>query len=206
MEALSAAIIGIKSIPVDLAMSNLPFAVRLPLGVVSDDPSLRVRWTVIDPVTGAVRVNEDGDADERLRFSFSPQSVAPGASELIISCRVYRALGPFLTDFFNESVTLSIHDPLPPGVYIRWRYDVKNPQVQLVDETYHFAGERVVQRLSKVHRLDHPCANAAKMSRYVSSIDVRDSLPFPIQSAIENRDRLCEYCFYGGPAGLLLSL
>ncbi len=51
-EPKPAALMGPKSIQAGLLSEKLTYSVRLPLGVVPDDPSLHIQWTVIDPSTG----------------------------------------------------------------------------------------------------------------------------------------------------------
>jgi hypothetical protein len=197
------AAVGLTSIPSDLRTHTLGYTVRLPLGVVLDDPALRIRWTVSDP-SGTVLVNEDDVAAGRETFTFVPQAVAPGLSTLAVACRVYRALGAEITDFVNDGVALEIRGPLPAGAYVRWYYDVKNPQVRYdaQAEDWAYAGELVVKRHSNIHRTDQPCANASKQSRYGYRTDVFDTLPMPVVDIVKRRSELCDYCFFGGPGGI----
>jgi hypothetical protein len=179
-----------------------------PLGVGADDPALRIRWTIIDPVSGNVLANQDGPAAGRNTFGFSPATVGPGLAELRITVRVYRPFGATVTDFVNDGITLSIRGPLPAGAYVRWYYDVKNPNVRF-DETANawvYTGDAVVKRHSNYHRTDKPCAMAARHSRYTYRQDLLDSLPFSVSEIALHRAELCDYCFYGGPAGVKPSL
>lgn len=204
VESPPAALLGPRSIPSDLRAQTVPYAVRLPNGIHDDDPELRVRWSVIDPNGGTVLAIDDGPALNRLRFALVPQLTAPGRDALIVGARVYRPLGAQVTDVLNETLALTIGPPTPPRAYARWRYDVKNPQVALdADETYRYTGELVVRRWSALHRTDRPCANANRRSRFVYEDETFDTLPFPLASILENRSRLCDYCFYGGPGKLL---
>ncbi|HBY98469.1 MAG: hypothetical protein M5U01_18230 [Ardenticatenaceae bacterium] len=200
-------LIGPTSIPSDLRAGPLEYSVRPPLGVQPDDPALRIRWTVID-ASGTVLLNEDDVAAGRETFTFSPAVVGPGRSQLGIGVRVYRTLGAQITDFLNDSITLQIRGPLAPGTYVRWFYDVKNPQVVFdeQDQEWAYAGESVVRRHSRWHRTDRPCSNASKRSRYRYETEVRDSLPFSVAKIALHRTELCDYCFYGGPGGLRPSL
>jgi hypothetical protein len=204
---LPGALMGLASIPSNFSGEQLGYGVRLPMGVKIDDPALRIRWTVIGP-SGTVLVNQDGPAAGRDRFSFSPSSVGPGLSQLGVGVRVYRALGADITDFLNDNIALTIRGPAAPGTYVRWWYDVKNPQVQFDSDhqAWSYTGEEVVSRHSNFHRADRPCKNASKMSRYQYRIDALDALPFPLAALPLHRAELCDYCFYGGPAGLRASL
>ena len=104
----------------------------------------------------------------------------------------------------NEGVNLTVREPLPPGAYKRWWYDVKNPQVQYdaKSDRFSYAGEAVQHRHSNWHRTDKPCKNAAKSSRYTYLDEVLDTLPFHVRDIALHRAELCDYCFYGGPAGI----
>ena len=64
-KALPGALIGVETIPSNFASQALGYQVRLPLGVMPDDPALRVRWTVTDS-QGNVLVNRDDTAAGRL--------------------------------------------------------------------------------------------------------------------------------------------
>jgi hypothetical protein len=202
-QAPAGALIGLTSIPSDLRAETLAYSVRLPIGVMADDPALRIRWTVID-ISGTVLVNEDDLAANRETFTIVPEDVAADSSALDIGCRVYRTLGASITDFFNDGIVLEIRGPLPAEAYVRWRYDVKNPQVEFDEQSqaWAYAGEAVRKRHSNLHRLDRPCANASKRSRYRYETDVLDTLPFPIAELAAHRSELCDYCFYGGPGGI----
>jgi hypothetical protein len=116
--------------------------------------------------------------------------------------------GATVTDFVNDGITLAIRGPLPRGAYIRWYYDVKNPNVRFdtTANAWAYTGEAVVKRHSNYHRTDKPCAMEARRSRYTYQQDVLDTLPFSVSDIALHRAELCDYCFYGGPAGLRPSL
>jgi hypothetical protein len=194
---------GPLSIPGDPQMKALTYTAHLPAGVHPEDPALRLRWTVIDVGSGAVLDNQDAPAAGRLSYGLVPETVGPGLPRLKIVCRVYRALGAETTDLLNGTITLQIRAPAPPGVYVRWHSEVKNPQVRFDGEqwTYDNPAEAHVRRRSKIHRTDKPCANAANRSRYSFEDEVMDALPFDVAKIDEHRSLLCDYCFFGGPAG-----
>jgi hypothetical protein len=208
-KALPGALMGVETIPEDFASEALGYQVRLPLGVMPDDPKLYVRWTVIDP-QGNVLVNRDGGAAGRLRFTVTPAVDAPGQSEVSLSVRVYRALGAQITDFVNDDIKLTIRQaPAGKGTYIRWFYGVKNPQVAFdaANNEWRFEGDVRVQRHSNIHRTDDAhCENALRPSRYVSQTDLLDVLPFPLADVTLHRSQLCDYCFFGSPGGFRLRL
>lgn len=204
------ALLGLTSLPRNFAHHRVEYRVRLPLDLLPDDPQLRIRWTVIDLDSDTVLVNDDDTAAGRLAFQLTPAAVAPDADRFAIGVRVYRAFGAELVDYLNEGIRLDIGAPLPPGSYVRWRYDVKNPQVRF-DESrnawwYASPSEYRVRRWSAVHRLDRPCQMATKQSRYVYQVEHLDTLPFPLEHILDRRDTVCEYCFFGGPGHLLPSL
>jgi hypothetical protein len=207
-ESLPGALIGVTSIPADLRAQELLYTVRLPLGVGPDDPKLRIRWTVINPGTGEVLMNEDGQAADRLTFSFVPEIAGPGLGYLRVAVRVYRALGPQIAEFVNDGITLEMRGPLPLGAYVRWWYTAKNPQVLFdeEDKAYAYAGDALLVRHSNIHRTDRPCVMANKQSRYAYRTEFLDALPFQVSEILSRRRQLCDYCFYGGPAGMRPSL
>lgn len=205
-EAPPGMLIGPVSIPADLAGEALSYTVRTPLGIVTDDPALRIRWTVIDLATGHPLLNDDGPASGRAAFSFTPATLGPGLALLGVTVRVYRVLGAQITDFLNDAIRLVIGPARRPGAYVRWYYDVKNPQVTFDGAAGAYAGEAVAKRHSNYHRTDKPCANEARRSRYTYQVETLDSLPFPVTDIALHRAELCDYCFYGGPSGERVAL
>jgi len=201
---------GLKSLPRNLINNEIEYRVHLGYGLLEDDPKLRVRWTVIDLDTGNILVNTDDIANDRLAFSFVPGAMSSSATRFGVMCRVYRALGPNITEFLNEGITLQIRAPIPPGQYVRWLYNVKNPQVRFDQDRgawwYGSPSELVVYRWSAIHRLDSPCQNATERSRYAHVVEFLDRLPFPIRHILDRRDTVCEYCFFGGPGHHIPSL
>jgi hypothetical protein len=201
-------LVGLTSIPRNFINSRLKYEVRLPFEQLPDDPSLRVRWTIVDLDSGNILLNDDGLAMGRLELEFVPASLGAGLSRFGIMCRVYRTLGPEITDFLNDGIRLDVRPPLSPGAYVRWRYDVKNPQVQFNEdtETWWYAPDMVTRRWSAIHRTDRPCKMANRSSRYTYSTEFLDTLPFSLDQIISRRDQLCDYCFFGGPGRSLPSL
>jgi len=199
---------GMQHVPRNFAARQLRYDVRLPFDALHDDPFLRIRWTAIDIESGSILVNEDDVAFNRLSFRFNPGSFGVQSNRFAVVCRVYRTLGPFSTELLNETFKLDIGPPVQPGAFVRWRYDVKNPQISLNEQTeeYFYVGDSVRQRWSKFHRTDKPCNMALEQSRYTYSREVLDDLPFPIHDMVGNRYRLCDYCFFGGPASNSSSL
>lgn len=199
---------GMKRVPRNFANRQLRYDVRLPFDALPDDPFLRIRWTAIDLESGTVHVNEDAVALNRLTFRFNPGSLGAQTNRFAVVCRVYRTLGPFMTELLNETLQLDIGPPSQPGAFVRWRYHVKNPQIAFSAPAgqYVYKGDSTVARWSKIHRTDRPCKSVQDQSRYTYSTTLLDDLPFPIHDMVGNRHRLCDYCFFGGPTSNSASL
>jgi hypothetical protein len=208
LESRPAALDGVTSIPQDLRAQLLRYTLSVPLGVRTDDPALRLRWSIVDLGSGTALVNEDDVAADRTTFEFVPQVVAPGVTTLGVGCRVYRALGAEITEVLNDGIELNIGGPLPSAAYVRWFFAVKNPQTRFneKEQEWHYVGEAVVRRHSNLHRTDRPCMMEPRSSRYISRTDFFDRLPFAVANIALHRLELCDYCFYGGPAGMRASL
>ena len=199
---------GIRSIPRNFAGRTVRYEVRLPFAVLPDDPFLRIRWTVVEKHSGVSLLNSDDRAFGRLRFEFVPGAVGPHVDQFVVSCRVYQASGTFTEDLLNEKIELDVGPHLKPGAFIRWHYYVKNPQVRLNQKTstWSFAGESTIERWSKFHRTDKPCNSVNNRSRFIYFTEVLDDIPFPLNDINRNRYRLCDYCFFGGPAATIAKL
>ncbi len=198
-----AALLGPTAVPSTYAGDGLRYLMRLPSGVAASDPALRIRWTLEDRTNDVVLRDEDGSAAERLRFHFLPASFA-NATDFGIVARLYRRLGPNVTELATESLDVHMRGPLPAGAYVRWRSQVKNPQIT-VDEatdTWTYRGEAQVRRWSEWHRTDAPCRAVDAPHRYRFEREIADRLPFPLRLLENHRKGLCPYCFFGGPAGV----
>jgi len=208
LEAPAAKLSGVQSIPSNYINQNIPYSLRLPFDAMEDDPFLRVRWTVIDLESGNILLNQDDVAKNRLSFSFIPSSVGPGLTRFAVVCRAYRALGPFVTELLNQTIRLTVGPPLGHGVFVAWNYGGAVPRIVFNDSTMLWGclGYREVKRRSTIHRVDKPCGNANHRSRFSPTIQFFDDLPFPISEILAQRTRLCDYCFFGGPASTIASL
>ena len=208
LEAPAGHLGGIKSIPHNFIGRRVRYDVRLPFDALASDPFLRIRWTVVDLHSGTVLLNDDAGALGRLRFEFVPGAIGPETDRFAVVCRVYRVLGPFTTEVLNETINLDVGTRLAHGAFVRWRYYVKNPQIRFnaAAEQWSYTGDALVERWSKFHRTDKPCKNATHRSRFVYNDEVLDDLPFPINDINGNRYRLCDYCFFGGPASTIARL
>lgn len=211
LEVPAASMSGVKSIAVNYVSQSILYAVSLPFDALEDDPFLHIRWTVVDLDSGSALVNSDDVALNRTSFQFIPSSVGPTTTRFAVACRVYRALGPLTNDLFNETLRMTVGPALPHNAYIRWTYQVKNPQFQFIDTDntvaeWHFMGQSTIQKHSKIHRLDKPCRNANHRSRFSPTEQFWETLPFPVAKINAHRESLCDYCFFGGPASTIASL
>jgi len=205
--ATSAALVGPTAVPGIYADEELRYLLRLPSAVTETDPALRIRWTLEDRTNNVVLVDDDGAAARRLRFEFSP-SAHQSASEFGISARVYRRLGPDVTELGIPSLNVHMRGALPSPAYVRWRSEVSNPQITLEEstDTWSYNGEARVRRWSEWHRIDAPCRAVNADSRYRFEHETADRLPFALRLLENHRKGLCPYCFFGGPAGLNAAL
>lgn len=199
---------GIRSLPRNFAGRRVAYEVALPFDALETDPFLRIRWTVIDLASGAVLLNQDGIALHRRRFEFTPAALGSGVERFAVVCRVFRVLGPFTTELLNDTIELEIGPALSAGAFIQWRYDVENPQIRYDELAEHWShvGDKVTRRWSKLHRTDKPCKNVSNASRFIYDRQVLDDLPFQIHDLDRHRQRLCDYCFFGGPASKIAKL
>jgi hypothetical protein len=194
-------------VPSIYAGDALRYLLRLPSAVTETDPALRIRWALEDRTNSVVLVDDDGPAAGRLRFEFSP-SAHQSAGEFGISARVYRRLGPDVTELGISSLNVHMRGALPSPAYVRWRSDVSNPQIALDEstDTWSYNGEARVRRWSEWHRLDAPCRAVNADNRYRYELETADRLPFALRLLENHRKGLCPYCFFGGPAGLNAAL
>jgi len=148
-----------------------------------------------------------GSAAGRLRFHFSPAMFT--ATDFRIVARLYRQLGPNVTELGTESVNLHMRGPLPPGAYTRWRsIGVRSPQVTFDEatDTWTFHGDSEVRRWSEWHRTDAPCLAVSAPAKTRYEEETADRLPFSLRLLENHRGGLCPYCFFGGPAGVNAAL
>ena len=198
-----ALLLGPTAVPRTYASDALRYLARLPSGVTEADPALRIRWTLEDRTNNVVLVEQDGPAVGRLRFDFLPAAHA-NANEFGVIARLYRRLGPNVTELGTTSLNVHMRGSLPPQAYIRWRSEVSNQQIILNEatDTWTYGGEARVRRWSEWHRADAPCRAVNAPNRYRFEHERADRLPFPLRLLENHRKGLCPYCFYGGPAGV----
>ena len=206
-EPKPAALIGPNSLPPNLLTHQLTYIVRLPLGVVADDPALHVQWTVIDPTSGTLQLDQDTVAKDHTTFAVTPKDFGAQQGRCAVGCRVYRTTGAQQTEIFNDVVHLAV-TPVPAGpAYVSWDYDVQRPWVDFdaATETWTYQGDRLAKRHSKIHRVNG-CRSVGEESRFSYRTTKMFVLPFPVAEIDARRVQLCDYCFYGGPAGLRATL
>jgi hypothetical protein len=200
------AVFGPTSVPSTYRDETLRYSMRLPSTAWKNDTSLRIHWRLEDRTTGVALVDSDGPALGRLGIEFSTGSV-PASTEFGVVGRLYRRLGPNVTEFGTESVNVEVRGALQPGAYVRWRSAAWPPQIALDETTaeWRYHGRRWVTRWSKWHRVDAPCralTDPDRSSFMRFSEEKIDSLPFPLQRLETHRRSLCTYCFFGGSTGL----
>jgi len=201
-----AVLYGPTTVPATYSGDVLRYMLRPPSAVATNDPALRVRWTLEDRTNNAVLHDEDGPASGRLRFEFRPASFP--ATDFGVVARLYRQLGVEVSDLATESVNVHMRPALPPKAYVRWRWQGSNPQIT-VDEatdTWSYTGDVRVNRYSEWHRTDAPCRAVNAPARFRYDLEEADRLPFSLKVLENHRKGLCPYCFYGGPAGVNANL
>lgn len=197
----------------ELRRSPLRYGVRLPASVLLDDPNLRIRWTARSDA-GQMLASNDGLA--ALNDSIVVAAVG-NIAKIRVECRVYRTLGPDITEVYNGAFTTWLRDRLDKTKpYVRWSHHVYTPDVRVeVDSSQTMVGEHIKYRKSKIHRTDFPgrCRMASRFSlskpgrfRIPSNrptrIEYLGELPFPRDQLRHHRAELCDYCFFGGPSNL----
>ena len=202
-----AALLGPTTVPSTYAGDTLRYVVRLPSGVTADDPALRVRWTLEDRTNSVVLADEDGPAVGRLWLEFRPAMFA-GVTDFGVVARLYRQLGPAVTELGTQSLNVHIRGSLPQQAYVRWRSHVGNPQIEFDEatDTWVLRGEAQVRRWSEWHRTDAPCRAVNVPNTFRVEVERVDRLPFSLRFVENHRKGLCPYCFFGGPAGVNANL
>ena len=124
---------------------------------------------------------------------------------MALSCRVYRVLGANTENLFTKTVILRSQDRLQhEHPYVHWGGVVPLPAyIKRADGSLHRNGIASVDRISKIHRTDLP-ARCLFADAYGPVISPRgpsyvDRLPFDPHLLVLNRDKVCDYCFFGGP-------
>jgi hypothetical protein len=199
------AIIGPAIVPSSYAAETLRYALRLPSGVFPSDPALRVAWTLTDAASAAVLASQDDPVtDASPGFEFQPDSFA-SSSTFDIEGRLYRLFGAEVDDVGSTMTSIQLRGALAPRAYVRWLAQSVKPNVifDMTTGQWKYSGDVHVKRQSKWHRTDAPCQAASKGGNYAGRYQAQyaDNLPFPLDKLAQFRPILCDYCFFGGPAG-----
>jgi hypothetical protein len=195
-------IVGPVSLARNLLGESVRFERRLGLYLHPDDKTLIVEWEVRDLNTNALLLTQDHNAPDPLSLVFAPATLANDVMALAIKSTISRKLSAQTFELDVRTAELHIGAPLPSHPFVRWRYDVKNPQVRFFPPPNgepKLVAEALHHRWSKIHRIDRPCLNASHRSRYRFEEHAMNVLPFPLTDIEAKRGLLCDYCFFGGP-------
>jgi hypothetical protein len=182
------------------------YACTFPLDLLPSDPQLRIAWTLRRLDRNVAVDSQDGWASDMrsYRADIRIDGAAPGLS-MALSCRVYRVLGANTENLFTKTVTLQSEDRLQHDhPYVHWGGVVPLPAyIKRADGSLHRNGIASVDRVSKIHRTDLPtrCLFADAYGPVISprGPSYFDQLPFDPRLLASNRDKVCDYCFFGGP-------
>ncbi|ADV80903.1 hypothetical protein [Terriglobus saanensis] len=199
------AVTGPAIIPSSYATEVLHYTLRLPSGALPADPTLRVAWTLTDATSGVVLASEDDKvADPSPGFEFQPSSFV-STSKFEVQGRLYRLFGTETADVGSAATSLQVRGALAPAAYVSWRAQSVKPRVgfDTTSGLWQYGGDAHVQRQSKWHRTDAPCQAASKGVNYAGRYEPQyaNTLPFHLKDLVQSRQVLCDYCFFGGPAG-----
>ncbi|RZJ13610.1 MAG: hypothetical protein EOP39_00570 [Rubrivivax sp.] len=188
-----------------------------PAFVQRKDPTLRVRFetalngTVVPSFTRDLRlfglqvsqVLGQPAPDPLVLVIDTKRMVSPTKTdqEVRISVRLYRSMGGVTDDLYNGTLHVLSVDPRPD--------DVK-PYVQWAHRTAYYNNHRkvLVARRSKIHKV--PGKGGCRFSNQYLLPSMRSpfvfvslrrftGLPFDLVDIEANRDKVCPYCFFGGP-------
>jgi hypothetical protein len=180
------------------------------------DMQVRIRWEVYAGEKCILIVQRD----TRLKKSKLGQqaidpksiSIAHASEELeayeyyLVRCRVYRPFGDSTTELYKSEIKITVDDRLKRhkpyvqwtrGVYFRgYTHKVGHPKREPMGwmrEMRHFA----------IHKTDpdERCmfADMYTMKLNKNKLIYLDELPFPKNQIKNHLDKVCEYCFFGGP-------
>jgi hypothetical protein len=172
-----------------------------PPDVLADDPQLLVAWTLTRTDTSEV-IGQGGDQEFRADITLPSADPVP---EVELSCTVKRRLATTTRTLFHISQKLfdrRLIDRRHP--YVRWVRKSVVPWVQKeADRSLTPLGLRTIDRRSALHRTDVPnsCLFIEPQGGHSGSVDYTylDALPFRESELVDNRQAVCDYCFFGGP-------
>jgi hypothetical protein len=167
--------------------------------VLSDDPQLRVAWTLTRRDTGEVVAT---GSDQELRADVTLPGADP-VPEIELAVRVERQLTARTVLLFQSSraiVDRRYIDRSHP--YVRWVRGSVVPWVRKEqDKSLTPLGLRTIERVSAIHRTDVPnsCLFIEPQGRDSGTIEFTYFDRLPVTDLVANRRVLCDYCFFGGP-------
>ena len=131
----------------------------------------------------------------------SPENI--GSAKYKINCTVLRKGTPDET-IATDTLEVEIKDRLDrTHPFVQWDHTVCVPRIEEIKGILRQTGWNYENRSSKIHKTKLPgrCRMAGRFSESVWPINMHyaDQLPFPSETLVQNRELLCDYCFFGGP-------
>lgn len=171
-----------------------------------ENPLIEVRWQVrrLDNNQMIQSVRRPITDPDALRLSVNlgaPENI--GSPKYKVNCTVFRKGSPDEA-LASDTVEVEIKDRLDrTHPYVQWDHTVCVPRIERVKGIIRQTGWDYFNRSSKIHKTALPgrCRMAGQYSPQTWPISLRytDQLPFPNDQLVENREQLCDYCFFGGP-------
>lgn len=184
-----------------------------------NDRRVRIRWKVF----GVSKRNLLFESDKLLNavitdfnFLFNPRQVIidhakdewDAYESFLVTCRVYRPWGVMTQELWSGSLLVPIEDRLHRHKpYVKWTRNVfyKGYTAKVGMPNRKPLGWVEDRRKWVIHKTD-PDERCRFADQYTpklgkDDLDYLDVLPFPETEAdmLANIDKLCAYCFYGGP-------
>ena len=170
------------------------------------NPLVDVRWQVRRTDNNQVIQSRRTPISEPGALSLSidlgdPQNI--GSPKYKVNCTILRNGSPDET-LASDTLEVEIKDRLDrTHPFVQWDHTACVPRIERIKGILRQTGWDYVNRSSKIHKTKLPgrCRMAGQFSEQVWPIQMHyaDALPFDSQMLKENRDRLCDYCFFGGP-------
>jgi len=196
------------------ATQEIKIVLELPIGFYHPfDPIVRIRWEIYADKKLILQrdqlINGNAGATSPLIMILDHNKQEFQAYQNFdVSCRVYRPWGTWVEEVYKSRINIVIQDKLLRNKkYVKWgphvafwpHYTGKfNAPSRIKDGTWDSES-----RVSKIHRtdIDTRCKFASEYSPEfkINELQYFDTLPFPIETILENRHLLCDYCFFGGP-------
>jgi hypothetical protein len=207
------AVVAAEEVPT-LRAHPLVYRADLAFDALSDDPTLRVRWTVRVAGSNTSILVKDVSVAASGAFLIITDATVPLLTHgfFRVECRLYRVFGARVVELFDQQITLAINDRLDRShPYVRWTHQVLIPIVRReADGSRTILGEAIKTRNSKIHRTAIPgrCRMASHYSQSWiffetegprPTLQYLEALPFARADLIANRGQVCDYCFFGGP-------